>query len=149
MYLLTGQEKWCLDWIDIPTGIIREFNGLQIAWVAALRGTPDKIPYKPMTIERKSAFGINKGTTVFILDDPEGQSWVMKSYSLVLDPSMTREKVPATLAKLKLPAGWKYRVKVLDKDLKLVPESGVATIVADDLDNVYDLTGPGYSNYKP
>ncbi len=84
-----------------------------------------------------------------MLDDNEGHTWVMKSYSLVLDSTMTREKVPAMLAKLKLPAGWSYRVKVLEKGLKLVPETGVATILPDDLDNVYDLTGPGFSNYKP
>lgn len=145
---INGPRRWCLDWIDIPTGVVRDFNGLKAAWVATLR-TTGKTSYKTAQIERKSAIGINKGTTVFLLDDNEGHTWVMKSYSLVLDSTMTREKVPAMLAKLKLPAGWSYRVKVLEKGLKLVPETGVATILPDDLDNVYDLTGPGFSNYKP
>jgi hypothetical protein len=30
-----------------------------------------------------------------------------------------------------------------------VPESGVATIMADEFFNVYDKTGPGMSNYRP
>jgi hypothetical protein len=145
---INGPRRWCLDWIDIPTGTERNFNGLKAAWVATLRMS-GKTPYKSMQIERKSAIGMKKGTTVFLLDDNVGNTWVMKSYSLVLDPTMTMAKVPAMLAKLKLPAGWSYRVKVLDKDLTLVPESGVATIVPDDLDNMYDITGPGFSNYKP
>ena len=33
--------------------------------------------------------------------------------------------------------------------MMLIPESGVAPIVSDDLDDGYDLTGQGYSNYKP
>jgi hypothetical protein len=31
----------------------------------------------------------------------------------------------------------------------LVPENGIATIMPDEFFNVYDKTGPGYSNYKP
>jgi hypothetical protein len=38
---------------------------------------------------------------------------------------------------------------VLDEDLVLRPESGVAGIVQDELGNTYDLAGPGYSNYTP
>ena len=149
---INGPRRWCLDWIDVPTGVERDFNGLKAPWVATLlleRGQTGKIPYKTGHIERKSAFGIDSGTTVFLLDDPDGHTFVMKSYSLVLDSNMTREKVPAMMARLKLPTGWKYRVKVLEQNLKLVPESGVCTIVPDDLDNVYDMTGPGFSNYKP
>jgi len=49
----------------------------------------------------------------------------------------------------KLPSGWKHRSKVLDQDLVLVPERGIATFMPDECFNVYDKTGPGYSNYKP
>ena len=149
---INGPRRWCLDWIDIPTGVERDFSGLKAPWVATLllkRGQKGKVPFETGQIERKSAFGINKGTTVFLLDDPAGRTFVMKSYSLVLDSTMTREKVPEMMAKIKFPSGWKYRVKVLDQDLVLIPESGVCTIVPDDSDNVYDLTGPGFSNYKP
>ena len=49
----------------------------------------------------------------------------------------------------KLPPGWKVRAKVLDQDLVLVPETGIATIMPGEFFNVYDETGPGYSNDKP
>ena len=38
---------------------------------------------------------------------------------------------------------------MLEKDLILRPEGGVAGVVHDELGNTYDLIGPGYSNYKP
>jgi len=38
---------------------------------------------------------------------------------------------------------------VLEEDLILRSESGVAGIVRDELGNTYHLVGPGYSNYKP
>jgi hypothetical protein len=31
----------------------------------------------------------------------------------------------------------------------MIPETGIATIMPDEFFNVYDKTGPGYSNYKP
>ena len=40
--------------------------------------------------------------------------------------------------KLKLPPGWKYRVKVLDQDLTIKAVNGVAHITQDDLQNAYD-----------
>lgn len=56
----------------------------------------------------------------------------------------------ATIAsRLKLPAAWKYRTATLDQKLLLIPASGVARILTDNLSNVYDVTGKGYSNFKP
>jgi hypothetical protein len=38
---------------------------------------------------------------------------------------------------------------VLDKDLVLTPDNGVAHITQDDLGNTYDRAGGTYSNFKP
>ena len=75
----------------------------------------------------------------------------MKGFEVGMKPQYTYEEFAANAAsrfKL-LPAGWKFRTKVLDQDLILVPETGIATIMPDEFFNVYDKTGPGYSNYKP
>ena len=56
-------------------------------------------------------------------------------------------------AKLKLPAGWKYEVKTLDRDFTLAPPAStgyLAHAIADDLQNVYQ--GCGFDdacNYNP
>ena len=108
-------------------------------------------PYQPMTIARKSGVGWNTGTTVLLLDDAEGKTWVMKGFQLGLTPRYTYEEFVAAGAGrfTQLPPGWKFRVKTLERDLIERPEGGVATIMADEFFNVYDKTGPGMSNYKP
>ncbi|MBB6461770.1 hypothetical protein [Flammeovirga kamogawensis] len=151
---INGPRVWCLDWTEVQVGKVRDFNGLKAKWVAALElDNPNKFskskpPYQVSSIERKTSFGINKGTDVFLLEDPRGTVWLMKSYSLKLDPTMSRDKLPALMASLNLPDGWSYRIVTLKKDIVLKPLSGVAQIIADDKDNVYDRTGIGYSNYN-
>ena len=83
-------------------------------------------PYKPMNIARKSALGWNKGTKVILLDDAEGNTWIMKGFQLGLKPQYTYDEFVATAAsKFKmLPKGWKVRVKTLEKDLHEKPEGG-------------------------
>jgi hypothetical protein len=154
---LNGPKLWMVDWVDISLGAEREFNGKQIPWCAdlSLKGvdvkTWGKVPYEPLMIARKSAVGWNKGTTALLLDDPEGNTWIMKGFQLGLKPEHTyKQFVAAGQSQFKkLPPGWKFRVKVLEKDLIEVPVSGVATIMPDEFFNVYDKTGPGMTNYKP
>jgi hypothetical protein len=73
----------------------------------------------------------------------------MKSISPEVDKSNTYENISTIASLLKLPAGWKYRTAVLNQELILIPESGVARILKDNLGDVYDVTGKGYSNFKP
>jgi hypothetical protein len=49
----------------------------------------------------------------------------------------------------KLPPGWKVRVTTLEKDVTEIPVTGVATIMTNELMNVWDKTGLGMTNYKP
>lgn len=154
---LNGPKLWLPDWAEIDSGVVREFNGLKAAWVATLDmgdnagGVSESTPYKPMSIARKSGLGYNKGTKVLLLDDAEGNTWVMKGFQMGLKPKYTyKEFVAAGQSRFKkLPPGWKFRVKKLEKDLIENPEGGVATIMPDEFFNVYDKTGPGMTNYKP
>jgi hypothetical protein len=95
--------------------------------------------------------GWNQGTTVVLLDDPEGNTWVLKGFQVGLKPNYTFEEfVAAGQSQFKkLPPGWKFRTKTLEKDLIEKPEGGVATVMPDEFFNVYDKTGPGMTNYKP
>jgi hypothetical protein len=111
----------------------------------------ESTPYRAMTIARKSGLGWNKGTTVMLLDDAEGNTWIMKGYQVGLTPQYTYQEFLAVGQGRfnKLPKGWTFRVKTLEKDFVEKPERGVATILSDEFFNVYDKTGPGMSNYKP
>lgn len=154
---LNGPKLWLPDWTEIDMGVERDFNGIKATWVAQLNmgdnagGVGENTPYKPVIIARKSGLGWNKGTTALLLDDPEGNTWIMKGFQVGLNPKYTYEEfVAAGQSQFKkLPAGWKFRVKTLEKDLIETPEGGVATIMSDEFFNVYDKTGQGMSNYKP
>ncbi len=153
---LNGPKIWLPDWVDVSVGKQREFNGIATAWVAQLNlgsnvSVSETTPYKPFTIARESGLGWKNGTTALLLDDAEGNTWIMKGFQLGLRPKHTLEQFVAAGASnfKKLPPGWKFRIKTLEKDLTEVPEGGVATIMSDEFFNVYDKTGPGMSDYKP
>jgi hypothetical protein len=151
---LNGPKLILPDWVELTRGVERNFNGIKACWVAQLNSggaVAESKSYAPMTIDRNSGIGWNKGTTALLLDDAEGNTWIMKGFQLGLNPQYTYEEfVAAGQSQFKkLPSGWTFRVKTLDQDLIEVPEGGVATIMPDEFFNIYDKTGPGMTNYKP
>ena len=154
---LNGPKLWTSDWTEIDIGVERDFNGIKAAWVAQLsmgdnaKGVSETVPYQPTPIARKSGVGWNKGTKVILLDDAEGNTWILKGFQMGLKPEYTYDEFLAQGAansRNSLPVGssasrrWK-RISIE------IPEGGKATIMADEFFNVYDKTGPGMSNYKP
>jgi hypothetical protein len=153
---LNGPKLSIADWWDIEVGKTRKFGSMEFPHTAQLNltGTAnvnDVKPYEPQTIARKSAVNWNKGRTVMVLDDPDGNVWIMKGFQLGLEPKISYDDFMATGPAVfkELPAGWKARVVTLAQDNLEVPEGGIATILSDEFFNVYDKTGPGMSNYKP
>lgn len=154
---LNGPKIWTPDWMEAEAGVQRNFEGIEARWLATLRmgtntkGVSKSTPYKTAEIERKSSLGWNKGTRVLLIDDAEGNTYIMKGFELGMNPKYTYDefldKAP-TLYK-ELPEGWKVRVITLEKDLIETPENGVATLIPDEFFNVFDKTGPGMMNYKP
>jgi hypothetical protein len=106
-------------------------------------------PYKPLQSHRQSTMHFDKGKPVFIIDDAEGTPWVMQAFGQLVDPNLTYDGLKDICSRLKLPAGWKYRVVTLDKDLTISTPQGYNWIVQDDLQNTYDACKEGACNYKP
>lgn len=153
---LNGPKIWTPDWAEAQVGAVRDFNGIEAPWVGQLDmkkagAVGDVAPYEPMTIARDSRIGWNKGTTVMLLDDADGNTWIMKGFQLGLEPRFTYEDFIANGAGYfeKLPAGWSFRVTRLDEELIETPVNGVATIMADEFFNIYDKSGPDQMSYKP
>lgn len=143
-----------MDWTEGLAGAERDFSGLKARWVMWLDvpkelGTHESVAYKPITGRRDTSFGIDAGSPAFLLDDPDGGTWVMKSVSLIEHPEQTYEDLPGLGDRLHPPPGWRFRHVVLDRDLVLTPDNGAARITQDDLGNVYDRAGGPYSNYIP
>ena len=60
----------------------------------------------------------------------------MQSYSQMINTSLNEKDLIALSQQLKLPAGWSYSSKILDKDLSLVA-NGIAYVLQDNLANSY------------
>lgn len=73
----------------------------------------------------------------------------MQAYSGIVDPSINYDSLKDMGSKLQLPAGWKYRVVTLDKDLTITTPGGFAWIMQDNFQNTYDACKEGACNYKP
>jgi hypothetical protein len=151
-----GPRRWAMDWIELPVGAMRSFDGLEARWmgeVALPKGVDlhakGSSAYKPTVVARKSKMGFVKGQPVFMLESPDGMPWVMQAYSLIVDPKLSYADLQTLGTKLKLAPGWKYRVKVLDRDLEIRGVSGRARIVQDDLENTYDACFDTACSHKP
>jgi hypothetical protein len=152
--ILNGPRLWTIDYLGVKAGKERDFQGLKARWIMWFP-IPDEIregknlAYAVMTAKRDTSMGIRKGSRAYLLDDPDGQTWVMKSASLIKDPNQKFEDLKDLGSRLKPPAGWKFRSPILEKDLVFLTDKGVAHITQDELGNTYDLVGGVYSNYKP
>ncbi|OWY60837.1 hypothetical protein B7486_67035, partial [cyanobacterium TDX16] len=76
------------------------------------------------------------GQPIFELTSPEGDVFVMQSFSQRVDPELAYEDLEALGDLLTLPEGWSYASQVLDEEL-LLDSGGVARLVQDDLNNSY------------
>ncbi len=149
-----GPRLWTLDWVEVMVGGERDFSGLKARWVMWLdvpkeMRKHESVAYKSISGKRDTRLGINKGSPAFLLDDPDGDSWCMKSASLIVDPGQTYESLKDLGSRLKPAPGWKFRAVVLEEDLVLTSDEGAVKITQDDLGNTYDRVGSAYSNYKP
>jgi hypothetical protein len=44
-----------------------------------------------LTSRRDTRFGVDRGSTAYIVDDPDDNSWILKSVNLVMQPGQTYE----------------------------------------------------------
>lgn len=151
-----GPRGWTMDSITLPVGPVVGFDGVQTRWMGqgllpkgVSLASAHMAPYSPLQSHRKSSMTFKKGRPVFILDDPQGTPWVMQAFGQLVDKSLTYDTLKDLGGKLKPPAGWKFRVAVLDRDLTVSTPQGYNWIVQDELQNTYDACKEGACNFKP
>ena len=98
--------------------------------------------YVERTIDRTTDWIFLAGKPVYELIGPQGQVYVMQSYSQIVEPSLAYSDLAALGSRLKPPEGWQYRSRTLTADL-VAPARGQAHIIQDELQNTYQrLTSP-------
>ncbi len=141
--LLNGPRYWLMDGIEkAPSSQpeIATFGGIEMFRSATVKLTSmNPAPYRPNIVTRNTVFVFNSGETVFELIDPNGQHWVMQTWSQVVDPTLAYEDLATLATRLSLPDGWSYRARVLEEDLRIDTLAEAAQVLQDDLTNSYSL----------
>ena len=73
------------QWLDVPKEMRKH----------------ESVAYKQIHVERDTRLGINAGSPAFLLDDPEDNTWCMKSAGLIVDPDQTYESLKDLGGRLK------------------------------------------------
>jgi hypothetical protein len=139
--VLNGPRHFLMDSVTgARTGRVRSFHGQRLREVAALpiRTAIEmaQTPYTERTVDRTNVWRWKAGRRIFELIAPGGTRYVMQAYAQIKDRHLTLGRLPRLGSRLHLPAGWRYRSRVLRRPLAL-GATGSATILQDDLQDTY------------
>jgi hypothetical protein len=76
-----------------------------------------------------------------IMRDTNGHVYVMQTYAKFVNKDIDEDMLPKLAGMLTLLPGWKFETKVLEKDLTIIPDQGVAHVIVDDFQDVYEGCG--------
>ncbi len=148
---LNPSRHWTWDEVTIyVVGEDRKFGPVKFAWMAAvpaeaMQKAVGQGHYHPAQIHRENQYVYKKGTRVYLIDMGEGKVLLMQSWTNFVNKGETADNLKDLGSQLKeLPPGWKFRTKVLDKDLTISPPAPdhLAWVTMDELQNTYQ--GCGY-----
>ena len=141
-----GPRYWAMNSVvksDMTEVFKKSFGGMEMNRYASVYvGTSpaDLLTfYSPFAVNRKAAFTFNAGTTVYMLHDAEGKTYVMQSWSQQVDPALTEDDLLTLADRLQLPEGWAYDYKTLTEDFVVETRAEDAQVLGDDLRNSYSL----------
>jgi hypothetical protein len=142
---LNGPRYWMLDGLGTKVAfvepVMREFNGLMMRRIATvdLGDTPASLSYEERYVNRGAVFFFDAGSVVYELINPEGKAYIMQAYCVGVDPTLNQSNLGDLAGRLKLPAGWAFRSRILDEELVVDTTDHPATVVQDELENTYTL----------
>ncbi|MCB1259206.1 MAG: hypothetical protein KDB33_02245 [Acidimicrobiales bacterium] len=148
--LPNGPRYWVLDDIVANqlagSGERHSFNGLEMRSIAIVDlgpGIPDRQPYAGSSVNRDTEFRFDAGREVYELTADDGTVYIMQSYSIEIDPTLTADDLAGLGDRLALPEGWTFRARTLDEPLVVEDVDGIATVIQDELRNSYQLLPQG------
>ena len=145
---INGRRHWVMDTIQSTGGVTGStdtltVNGMQLGLKAQLQvavgdATVGTVPYVATTVSRDTVYVFNRGHRVFELIAPNKQVFVMQSYSQQVSSKLRMSTLRYIGPKNQLPTGWKYRSRVLTKNLTLTA-AGTTQIVNDHFLNTFQV----------
>jgi hypothetical protein len=143
--VLNGPRYWLMDSIeksDRSQMSVERFGDLDMIRQASVDIGPVAsagAPYQPRPVDRRATFVFDAGSRIYELTSPDGQRFVMQTWSQQVDPALSEDDLVDLGARLQLPAGWTYSSRVLDSELVLDTSATDGQVLQDDLRNSYTL----------
>jgi hypothetical protein len=141
--LLNGPRYWLMSRIEKRAGEpqpTRSFGGIEMIEQATVQlASNNPQPYNVNKVDRRAVFTFDAGRPVFELVDPDGQRWVMQTWSQVIDKSLTLDDLAGLASRLDPPQGWRYETRTLTEPLTVDTTNTVAHVLQDELTNSYTL----------
>jgi len=141
---LNGPRYWLMNSITKERSgaeVIKTFGGIaMIDEATVVLGTSVAaalVPFTPKTVSRQASFSYAAGRQVYELVEPDGTTWIMQTYSQIIDPTLSQGDLPGLASRLTLPSGWTYRVRTLTKPLVVATANRPAEVLQDNLENSY------------
>jgi len=141
---LNGPRYWLMNSVEKVGGVAdlpkKDFGGLEMYRQATVEigSLVDAMkPYTPHEVNRTAAFTYDAGARVYELTTADGTVFVMQTYSVQIDPTLTEAQLTDLGSRLTLPEGWTYSSKVLDAPLTVATGSTAAHVLQDGLGNSY------------
>lgn len=140
---LNGPRYWVIDGFKNTSLInpaIKTISGIPMREAGILHLSLMDLfknkPYQSHVVDRKTTWVYQADKPVFELIDPNGQVFVMQSYSVQKYPQ-TMDNLKQLGDKLQLPKGWKFKTGVLNKLETIEAVNNKAVVVQDNFLNTY------------
>jgi hypothetical protein len=148
---LNPVRQWTFDRLDVwEAGDDKTFGDITGTWVRAVDAptmmqTAVRGSYDPGYIYRNGTATFNGGSKVYVLDAPDGEAFVMESFTRYWDPRLSQDNLAHLGGWLDLPDGWGFRTEVLERDMEVssAGHDNLAHVMQDNLHNVYQGSDVG------
>jgi len=92
----------------------------------------------PNSVHRETVYLFKAGRPMYELVSNKGEIYRIQSYSHIVGKSLSIDDLAGRGQRLRLPAGWTYKVRILDTDSRLEVR-GTAQVINDEFENTYQL----------
>ncbi len=146
LYATVGPlRNWMFDRLDVwEAGADKNFGSITATWVGAAEASTMKLTeaqggYRPAYMYRNGTVTFDEGSQVYVLDAPDGEVFVMESFTRHWDAALSEDELAHLGGRLDFPSGWGFRAEMLDQDLAVssAHHGNLAHVVQDNLHNAY------------
>ncbi|MEO1449126.1 MAG: hypothetical protein AAFV07_06330 [Bacteroidota bacterium] len=122
---------------DVGYDKVGTFGNIQMSLAAQIDGPiEEEKSYSEHIIKRWTTFKFKKNNRIYKLINPDGDVFVMQSYTTMVKGDLTIDALENLGQVLDVPDGWRFESEVLEEELELT-SLGDAIVIQDELENSY------------